>query len=225
MSTIKPQIEPSWKEELNSEFGKSYFSELRSFLTKEKEEHIVYPPGSQIFAAFNSTPFSKVKVVLIGQDPYHGPGQANGLSFSVKKGITIPPSLKNIYKELNADLGITIANHGDLSNWANQGVLLLNTVLTVRHKTPNSHKKQGWELFTDAAITALSKRKENLVFLLWGRFAQGKKTLVDESKHLIIESAHPSPFSANNGFFGSKPFSKTNAYLKTKNIEPVEWAV
>lgn len=225
MTTISPQLDASWLKAMSIEFEKKYFTDLKAFLKKEKSEHIIYPPGPQIFAAFNTTPFDQVKVVIIGQDPYHGAGQANGLSFSVARNVRIPPSLNNIYKELNSDLNIIPPTHGDLTKWAKQGVLLLNAVLTVRQAQPGSHKGVGWELFTDAAITQLSDQKDNLVFILWGNFARGKKNLIDSSKHHIIESVHPSPFAARNGFFGSQPFSKTNAILKQNNITPIDWAL
>src|SRR5690606_23578772 len=183
----------------------------------------VYPPGKLIFSAFDHTPFDKVKVVLIGQDPYHGAGQAHGLSFSVPEGIAQPPSLKNIFKELNADLGIPIAKSGNLERWADQGVLLLNATLTVRASQAGSHQKKGWEEFTDAAIRKLSEQKENLVFILWGAYAQKKGSIIDTEKHFIIKSPHPSPFSAYNGFFGSKPFSRTNAHLKSLGKEEINW--
>lgn len=223
MSSSSPKIHPSWLKALHAEFEQDYFKQLKSFLKSEKSNYTIYPPGSKIFAAFDYTPFEDVKVIIIGQDPYHGKNQANGLSFSVSPGINPPPSLKNIYKELHSDLALNIPTSGDLSNWAKQGVLLLNTVLTVREKSPGSHRKQGWEQFTDATIKSLSKDRENLVFILWGKFAQGKKELIDTSKHCIIESPHPSPYSASNGFFGSKPFSKTNDYLKSKGLIPVNW--
>lgn len=223
MNPISSSIHASWLKVLQSEFDKEYFKSLKSFLETEKDHSTIFPPEPKIFAAFNNTLFNDVKVVVIGQDPYHGIGQANGLCFSVSSGIKPPPSLANIYKEMLADLGLGISNSGDLSPWTEQGVLLLNTVLTVREKNPGSHKNQGWENFTDATISILSSQRENLVFILWGKFAQGKKGLIDLSKHMVIESAHPSPFSAYNGFFGSKPFSKTNAYLKSKGQKPVNW--
>ena len=205
MSSQAPQIHASWYRVLIEEFNKSYFISLKSRLIEEKKEFTVYPPGSKIFAAFDSTPFEKVKVVIIGQDPYHGPSQANGLSFSVARDVNIPPSLKNIYKELHTDLNIPVANHGDLQSWADQGVLMLNAFLTVRHRTPASHRKLGWEMFTDEVIRQLSQQREGLVFLLWGNFARSKKELIDVSKHHILEAPHPSPYSANNGFFWMPP--------------------
>lgn len=223
MSTVTPRLDPSWLQELSEEFRKEYFKQLKSFLSEEKANYQIYPPGSRIFAAFDATPFDQVKVVIIGQDPYHGPGQANGLSFSVTADQRIPPSLKNIYKELHTDLGIVPKSHGDLSKWAQNGVLMLNAVLTVRHKEAGSHRNQGWELFTDAVIQTLSERKKDLVFILWGSFARSKKTLIDLNKHQVVESPHPSPFSAYNGFFGSKPFSKTNELLMMHHLKPIDW--
>lgn len=225
MSNINPTIEASWLEVLRAEFEQPYFLELKKFLQEQKSAHTVYPPSSKIFAAFNATAFADVKVVIIGQDPYHGTGQANGLSFSVARGVKTPPSLQNIYKELRADLNIPLATHGDLIHWARQGVLLLNAVLTVNHKSPGSHRNRGWETFTDAAIRALSDKRSNLVFFLWGRYAQNKAGFIDRSKHLVIESAHPSPFSAHNGFFGSRPFSQANAYLEQNGKQAIEWAL
>ncbi|MCF8369360.1 MAG: uracil-DNA glycosylase [Bacteroidales bacterium] len=222
---MKPNIENSWLEALSKEFQSDYFSQLKKFLIEEKHRYRIFPPGSDIFAAFNLTPFHQVKVVIIGQDPYHGPHQANGLCFSVNEGIRKPPSLQNIFKELHNDLGIPIPESGNLKNWAMQGVLLLNATLTVRAHQAGSHQNKGWEQFTDAAISSLSERKNNLVFILWGKFAQAKECLIDASKHFIIKSAHPSPFSADRGFFGSKPFSKTNNYLLTYNITPVDWSL
>lgn len=220
---IQPVIENSWKQELSAEFQSEYFIELKSFLLEEKKKFTVYPPGSEIFAAFNYTPFDKVKVVILGQDPYHGPGQANGLCFSVKSGISKPPSLQNIFKELYSDLGIPISLNGNLENWAKQGVLLMNATLTVRSGLAGSHQNKGWENFTDTAIKALSDKKQHLVFILWGNYAQAKQLLIDPLRHLIIKSAHPSPFSAERGFFGSKPFSKCNSYLKEKGIGEIDW--
>ncbi len=223
MSSLSPKIHTSWLQALQSEFEKDYFTSLKSFLVEEKSKHRIYPPGSQIFAAYDYTPFHEVKAVILGQDPYHGPGQANGLSFSVSDGVTPPPSLKNIFKELNDDLGLPIPEKGNLEKWAAQGVLMLNSVLTVRHREAGSHRNQGWEEFTDATIKTLSEERENLVFILWGKFAQSKKELIDSRKHHIIESPHPSPYSANSGFFGSHPFSKTNKYLKSVGKEPIDW--
>ena len=184
-----------------------------------------YPPKKDIYKALELTPIDTVKVVILGQDPYHGEGEANGLAFSVNKGIKLPPSLKNIYKELNDDLGIEIPNHGDLTKWAKQGVLLLNSVLTVQKDKPGSHRNMGWEEYTDGIIERISKEKKNVVFILWGKYAESKKELIDESKHLILISPHPSPFSARKGFFKSKPFSKCNTYLKKNNITPIDWRI
>ena len=217
------KIEPSWKEVLKEEFEKIYFQNLANFVKNEYQSHPVYPPGKQIFSAFDHTPFDEVKVVIIGQDPYHGAGQAHGLSFSVPEGIKQPPSLKNIFKELESDLGISPVLSGNLERWANQGVLLLNATLTVRASQAGSHQNKGWEEFTDAAIQKLSDEKEHLVFILWGAYAQKKGSIIDTSKHHIIRSPHPSPFSAHSGFFGSKPFSKTNIYLKSVGKEEISW--
>ena len=223
MSKINPNIEDSWKQVLYDEFNSDYFLELKSFLTEEKNNYIVFPPGSEIFAAFNYTSFNNVRVVILGQDPYHGPKQANGLCFSVRDGIRKPPSLQNIFKELYNDLGYAIPENGNLEKWAKQGVLLLNATLTVRANQAGSHQNKGWENFTDALITNLSSKKENIVFILWGKFAQDKESLIDSQKHFIIKSAHPSPFSADRGFFGSKPFSKTNTFLKQTNQAEINW--
>lgn len=218
------KIEPSWKKALQEEFGKEYFAKLTAFVKKEYQEHKVYPAPKNIFRSFELTPFKKVKVVILGQDPYHGAHQAIGLSFAVEKGVTLPPSLRNIYKEIESDLGKPVEHtDGDLTRWAEQGVLLLNATLTVRASSPGSHQGRGWEAFTDAAIKALSDQREHLVFILWGNYAKQKGAIIDRKKHLVIESAHPSPFSAANGFFGSKPFSKTNAYLEKHGEEPIAW--
>ncbi len=225
MSNVNPSIDESWKAELSGEFNAEYFTELKDFLILEKQTQKVFPPGDKIFSAFNHTPFDKVKVVILGQDPYHGDGQAHGLSFSVPEGIAKPPSLINLFKELHADLGLPIPQTGNLEKWADQGVLLLNATLTVRANTPGSHQKQGWENFTDAAIKKLSDKRENLVFILWGRFAQNKEVLIDANKHCILKAAHPSPFSAYNGFFGCRHFSKTNEYLRSKGIGEIDWRV
>jgi uracil-DNA glycosylase len=219
------QLEPSWLAVLRPEFDKEYMKSLKAFLVEEQKSHVVYPPNSEIFSAFAHTPFDKVRVVILGHDPYHGPGEAHGLSFSVKKGVRIPPSLRNIYKELNSDLGIAPPQHGYLIDWAKQGVLLLNTVLTVRHKTANSHQKKGWENFTDQAIQELSTRRDNIVFILWGSKAKAKLDLIDQSKHHIIQSAHPSPLAVRYGFFGSKPFSKTNAFLQSIGETLIDWSI
>lgn len=223
--TINPQIEESWKNVLKDEFNKEYFIKLKEYLVEEKKKYTVYPPGSQIFAAFNHTPFNSVKVVILGQDPYHGPGQAHGLCFSVPKGIPAPPSLQNIFKELNSDLGHPIPNHGNLVKWANQGVLLLNATLTVRANQAGSHQNKGWETFTDAAIKALSDHHKGLVFILWGNYAQAKTSIIDASKHFILTAPHPSPLSASRGFFGCKHFSKTNRLLTSIGKEPIDWAL
>lgn len=220
------KIEESWKEVLKQEFTKDYFLQITHFLKTEKQAgKTIYPPGGLIFNAFNTTPFDNVKVVLLGQDPYHGPGQAHGLSFSVQKGVPPPPSLVNIFKELHNDTGLPIPNHGDLTHWAQQGVLLLNTSLTVRANEPMSHSKIGWAEFTDAVISKVSLLKTNTVFLLWGKFAQEKQGLVDETKHLVLRAAHPSPFSADKGFFGCRHFSKANAWLVSKGIDPIDWKI
>ena len=220
------KIHESWKNVLKSEFNKPYFLEIVTFLKMEKATgKTVYPPGSLIFNAFNSTPFDKVKVVLLGQDPYHGPGQAHGLSFSVPDGIPPPPSLMNIFKEMHADLGIPYPRSGNLQHWAHRGVLLLNASLTVRAHEPMSHSRMGWSEFTNAAITKLSQLRKNLVFLLWGKFAQEKQALIDETKHLVLKAAHPSPLSAHNGFLGCRHFSKTNEYLVSNKTDPVDWTL
>ncbi len=216
-------IAPSWKEKLRAEFEKAYFQELINFVKAEYRTQQVFPPGKEIFRAFDQCDFNDVKVVIIGQDPYHGPGQANGLCFSVREGVRIPPSLMNIYKEIQNDLGKPIPETGDLERWARQGVLLLNATLTVRASTPGSHQKKGWEEFTDAVINCISTHKEHVVFILWGAYAQKKGEVIDRQKHLVIASAHPSPFSADRGFFGSKPFSKTNNYLKSKGLKEIDW--
>lgn len=221
------KIEATWKAVLNEEFMQPYFIEIVNFLKTEKmAKKIIYPPGSEIFNAFEQTPFNKVKVVILGQDPYHGSGQAHGLCFSVQHGITSPPSLINIYKEIKSDIGISIsANKGNLTPWAKQGVLLLNATLTVRANEPNSHSTIGWTRFTDAVIRKISEKKNGIVFLLWGRFAQEKQILIDGTKHFILQAAHPSPFSANRGFFGCKHFSKTNELLTKQGIDPIDWSI
>lgn len=218
------KLEPSWKAALEGEFGKDYFTKLTDFVRSEYHHAIVYPPPKDIFRAFELCPFSTVKVVILGQDPYHGPGQANGLCFAVGKDVALPPSLQNIFKEVQSDLGKPLTHTtGDLERWAIQGVLLLNATLTVRARAAGSHQGRGWEAFTDAAIKALSDQKEHLVFILWGNYARQKGAQIDRSKHLVIESPHPSPFSAHSGFFGSKPFSKTNAYLEAHDKAPIDW--
>lgn len=220
---VDVKLNSSWKEELKTEFEKSYFAALVDFLKNRKKNYVIYPPGSKIFNAFDRCPFDKVKVVIIGQDPYHGPGQANGLCFSVSEGIRKPPSLVNIFKELYSDLGMQVPESGNLERWADQGVLLLNATLTVDAGKAGSHQGKGWEEFTDAVIGKVSKDKEHVVFILWGAYAQKKEELIDHSKHLILKSAHPSPFSADRGFFGSKPFSKTNAYLQKYGKTIIDW--
>src|ERR1700761_8012433 len=220
-------MEPSWLNVLQDEFGKPYMANLKKFLQQEKQAgHKTYPKNSDIFNAFNTTPFDQVKVVILGQDPYHGEHQAHGLSFSVQKGITPPPSLKNIYKELATDIsGFKIPAHGELTEWAEQGVMLLNATLTVQAGTPGSHQKKGWEEFTDKVIKTISDKKEGIVFILWGSYAQAKAELIDQKKHFIIKSPHPSPFSADRGFFGSKPFSKTNEILVKEGKKPIDWQI
>jgi uracil-DNA glycosylase len=218
------KIEASWKEVLHKEFTKPYFEQIAAFLKIEKAQgKTIYPPGSLIFNAFDKTPFNKVKVVLLGQDPYHGPGQAHGLCFSVQDGVPPPPSLQNMYKELNNDIGMPIPKTGNLTKWATQGVFLLNASLTVRAGEANSHAKIGWHEFTDAVIKTISSEKKGVVFLLWGRFAQDKQVLIDETRHYVLKAAHPSPLSANNGFFGCKHFSKTNAILRQQSLEAIDW--
>jgi uracil-DNA glycosylase len=217
------KIAPSWKERLSDEFDKTYFTQLIDFVRHEYQTETVYPPGKEIFRAFDYCDFDNVKVVIIGQDPYHGPGQANGLCFSVRDGIRMPPSLVNIFKELHNDLGKPIPKSGDLERWATQGVLLLNATLTVRSSSPGSHQNKGWESFTDAAIKKISDEKENIVYLLWGAYAQKKGEIINRQKNLVLVSAHPSPFSADRGFFGCKHFSKTNEYLKSKGIAEISW--
>ncbi len=217
------KISDSWKVKLQKEFEKEYFTELTQFVKNEYQTQTVYPPGKEIFRAFDCCSFDNAKVVIIGQDPYHGAGQANGLCFSVREGIRNPPSLVNIFKEINKDLGKSIPVSGDLERWARQGVLLLNATLTVRSSSPGSHQNKGWETFTDAAIKTISDEKSNVVFLLWGAYAQKKGEVIDRSKHLVLMSAHPSPFSADRGFFGSKHFSKTNEYLRSKGLKEIDW--
>ncbi len=220
------KIDASWKEQLKTEFEKPYFQQAALHIKTEKQQgKVIYPPGQYIFNAFNTTPFSNVKVVILGQDPYHGPGQAHGLCFSVQNGVPPPPSLVNIFKELRDDIGISIPQHGNLTHWAEQGVFLLNASLTVRAGEPMSHARIGWAEFTDAVIRKISDKKDHVVFLLWGKFAQEKKLLIDEKKHCILKAAHPSPLSAHNGFLGCKHFSKANAWLISKGIDPVDWAL
>lgn len=222
MSSISPIIEESWKSVLKAEFDTDYFKNLKEFLITERSNYTVYPRGAEIFAAFNLTPFEQVKVVLIGQDPYHGEGQAHGLSFSVPDGIKQPPSLVNIFKELKTDLGIEPPKSGNLERWAKQGVLLLNATLTVRANTAGSHQKKGWELFTDATIKAISEKRTGIVFLLWGNYAKQKAELIDKTKHHVLTAAHPSPL-AGGAFFGCRHFSKTNALLNEQGIKEISW--
>ncbi|MEO6759323.1 MAG: uracil-DNA glycosylase [Saprospiraceae bacterium] len=217
------QIEASWKAVLAEEFEKPYFAVIKEYLVQARQSgKTVFPPGPLIFNAFNQTPFEAVKVVIIGQDPYHNPGEAMGLSFSVPQGVRIPPSLANIYKELHSDLGVPIPKHGDLTHWAQQGVLLLNAILTVEARQAASHQKIGWQTFTDAVIRHLSEQRTGLVFLLWGKFAQSKKALIDETKHTVLEAAHPSPL-ARDAFSGNRHFSKTNEILQQEGLEPIDW--
>jgi len=217
------QIEDSWKKHLAPEFEADYFSRLTNFVRDEYAQYTVYPPGKLIFNAFNSCPFDKVKVVIIGQDPYHEPGQAHGLCFSVNDGVPFPPSLQNIFKEIASDLGTPAPKSGNLTRWTEQGVLLMNATLTVRAHQAGSHQNKGWETFTDAAIRHLAEEREHLVFILWGSYAQKKGAMIDRNKHLILSSAHPSPLSAYRGFFGNGHFSKTNKYLLEHRIEPINW--
>ncbi|WP_280646552.1 MULTISPECIES: uracil-DNA glycosylase [unclassified Dysgonomonas] len=217
------KIEESWKEQLKGEFEKDYFIKLTDFVRDEYRTRKTFPPAKLIFNAFEHTPFDKVKVVILGQDPYHNDGQAHGLCFSVPEGIQPPPSLVNIFKEIDRDLGIPVPPSGDLTRWANQGVLLLNATLTVEAHKAGSHQKKGWEEFTDAAIHRLADNRENLVFILWGSYAQKKASFIDTTRHLVLKSVHPSPLSAYNGFFGNNHFSETNKYLQSKGITPIEW--
>lgn len=225
MQSVHPAIPESWKKVLHAEFTKEYFVNLKQFLLDEKSKYTIYPKNRDIFHAYNSMEFHDVKVVILGQDPYHGVGQAHGLSFSVQDGIVFPPSLKNIFKELVDDIGCDYPTSGNLTKWAEQGVLLLNTVLTVRAGEANSHREKGWEYFTDATIRAISENLENVVFILWGRPAQMKEKLIDTSKHFILKAPHPSPLSSYRGFFGSKPFSKTNEYLLEHGKTPIDWCL
>jgi uracil-DNA glycosylase len=223
-ATMDVKMEPSWKEQLQQEFSLAYFQQIILHLRTERATgQAIYPPGSLIFNAFDKTPFHKVKVVILGQDPYHGPGQAMGLSFSVPKGVPPPPSLVNIYKELHSDIGVPIPNHGDLTHWAEQGVLLLNASLSVRANEPNSHSQIGWHNFTDAVIRKISDHKKGVVFLLWGKFAQQKQALIDETRHHVLKAPHPSPFSVHTGFYGCKHFSKANQLLMKDGNDPVDW--
>lgn len=216
-------IDSSWKKVLQNEFEKDYFKNLACFVKSEYKTKKIFPPGHLIFNAYNLCPFDHVKVVIIGQDPYHGPGQAHGLCFSVQDGVPFPPSLRNIFKEIENDLGIPVPKNGNLSQWAEQGVLLLNATLTVQAHQAGSHQKKGWETFTDETIRLLAQNRENLVFLLWGAYAQKKAEMIDASKHLILKSVHPSPLSASRGFFGQHHFSKANAYLKSNGIDGIDW--
>jgi len=225
MEKSEPKIEAEWLEVLRPEFEKPYFLELKSFLLEEKKLYRIYPPGNRIFAAFDYTPFSQVKVVILGQDPYHGDGQAHGLCFSVPEGIALPPSLVNIYKELSTDIGIPLSKSGNLEKWAKQGVLLINATLTVRANQAGSHQRHGWENFTDEVIRQLSARHSGLVFILWGSYAQAKEALIDTSKHFILKAVHPSPLSVYRGFFGCRHFSKTNELLVSAGKKPIDWSL
>lgn len=221
MTEVK--IHPKWQSFLQTEFDKIYFKKLIQFVKNEYAEHQVYPPGSKIFAAFDAVAPQDIRVVILGQDPYHGKGQANGLSFSVNPGVRQPPSLQNIFKEIQDDVGTLPPEDGDLTRWATQGVFLLNATLTVREKSPGSHQNQGWEQFTDAVIKKIAQTQNHIVFMLWGNFAQSKADLIDENRHYILKSSHPSPFSAHRGFFGAHHFSKANYYLVQKGLKPIEW--
>jgi uracil-DNA glycosylase len=220
---MEVKIAPSWKQRLDEEFSKPYFTQLIDFVRSEYKTQVIYPPGKEIFRSFDVCDFDEVKVVIIGQDPYHGAGQANGLCFSVRDGVRMPPSLVNIFKEIRADLGKPMPASGDLERWAKQGVLLLNATLTVRDSSPGSHQNKGWEAFTDAVIKKISDEKENVVFLLWGAYAQKKGEVINRQKHLVLLSPHPSPFSADRGFFGNKHFSKANDYLRSKGLKEIDW--
>jgi len=225
MNIIEPKIEESWKAVLADEFSEPYFLKLREFLVEERKHYVVYPPGGLIFNAFDKTPFNRVKVVVLGQDPYHGPGQAHGLCFSVPKGVPPPPSLVNIFKEIQSDLNIPVPKQGSLEKWAEQGLLLLNATLTVRANQAGAHQKKGWEQFTDKAIQTLSEKRTGLVFILWGKYAQAKEALIDTSKHFVLKGPHPSPLSAYAGFFGCKHFSKTNEILRNQLLTEIDWRV
>jgi len=220
---MEVKIEESWKKLLSTEFEKDYFVKLVDFVKSEYQQHTIFPPAKNIFSAFENCKLHDTKVVILGQDPYHGPGQANGLCFSVNDGIQKPPSLQNIFKELKNDIGKEIPPTGNLVHWATQGVLLLNATLTVRANQAGSHQKKGWELFTDAVIQKISDAKEGIVFILWGSYAQAKGSVIDQSRHIVLKSAHPSPLSAHNGFFGNKHFTKTNEYLLKRNLSPIIW--
>jgi uracil-DNA glycosylase len=222
----KIQLEGSWLERLDDQFDQEYMRKLRDFLvTRKQHRAVIYPPGKQIFNALNSTPFERVRVVILGQDPYHGPGQAHGLCFSVQPGIRVPPSLANIYREIQADLGIEPQHHGYLQSWAEQGVLLLNAVLTVERGQAGSHQGKGWEIFTDAIVQLLNDEREDLVFMLWGSYAMKKGAVIDRRKHLVLKAPHPSPLSAHRGFLGCRHFSSANEYLQQKQLLPIDWAV
>lgn len=221
--SVTVKIADSWRQRLQHEFEKPYFQELTQFVKSEYQSQTVYPPGPEIFRAFDCCSFEDLKVVILGQDPYHGQGQANGLCFSVRDGVRMPPSLQNIFKESHTDLGKPVPSNGSLERWAKQGILLLNATLTVRASSPGSHQQKGWELFTDEVIKIISEEKESIVFILWGAYAQKKGEVINKNKHMIIRSAHPSPFSAHNGFLGSKPFSKTNEYLRSKGLQEIDW--
>lgn len=225
MNTKNLDMEISWRDALDSEFNLPYYQELKSFLLEENNKEIIFPPEELIFNAFNHTPFNSVKAVIIGQDPYHGPGQAHGLCFSVPDGVAIPPSLKNIFKELNDDVGVTVPKSGNLQKWADEGVLLLNSTLTVNSGKAGSHQGRGWERFTDKVISAISEKRSGIVFVLWGRYAINKTKLIDQSKHAILTAPHPSPLSVYRGFFGCKHFSKTNTILKENGLQPIDWSL
>jgi uracil-DNA glycosylase len=225
MTQVNPQIEDSWREVLAEEFTAGYFLGLKDFLSREKKNHVVYPPGQLIFSAFNNTPFNRVKVVLLGQDPYHGPGQAHGLCFSVPDGVPPPPSLVNIFNEIESDLGLPFPARTNLTPWARQGVLLLNAILTVRANQAGSHRNKGWEQFTDAAIRSLSEKRKNIIFLLWGNFALEKEKIIDTENHYVLKAAHPSPLSANRGFFGCRHFSATNGILRELGLQEIYWGL
>lgn len=225
MESVDPKIEGSWKSILSEQFRADYFAVLKKFLLSEKQKHAVYPPGNKIFAAFDFTPFDEVKVVILGQDPYHGPGQAHGLCFSVPEGVPKPPSLLNIFKEIHDDLGIPVPVSGNLEKWAKQGVLLINATLTVRASQAGSHQGKGWEKFTDEVIKAISDQKENVVFLLWGNYAQAKESIIDTGKHHVLKAPHPSPLSASRGFFGCRHFSQTNILLTNAGKQAINWSI
>jgi len=218
-------METTWRPVLVTETEKPYWRDLQQFVRRERKSHTVFPPDKEVFAALHLTPYDKVSILILGQDPYHGPGQAHGLCFSVRRGVQVPPSLVNIFKELHDDLGCTIPSHGNLEHWAKQGVLLLNAVLTVRAHQPTSHKGKGWETFTDAVIRAVNDKPDRVVFVLWGAYARAKVSLIDKRRHVIVQSAHPSPLSAANGFFGSRPFSKINAALREAGKPEIDWQI